>query len=183
LRPLIALLPLVLLLVGGCDRQSDGAQQANASVPTTPPAAQPDRSHKGEAAPATPLTDPAGKTVTLAALRGRPVLLNLWATWCAPCVAELPTLERLAAARGERLQVVTLSQDLKGAEVVKPFLAARGFSHLGQWLDTDSAFSMTLGVNLPATILYDAAGRELWRVSGPMEWDGPAAAALIAEAG
>ncbi|WP_322740312.1 TlpA family protein disulfide reductase [Sphingomonas sp. M1-B02] len=179
------LLLLAAPAIGGCDRQSQPAQQAEANVSANVAAPEEkgsvDRSHKGEAAPATEFLDPAGKTVTLAAFAGRPVLLNLWATWCAPCVAEMPTLDALAVAQGEKLQVLTISQDFD-AEKVAPFFAKAAFKKLQPYLDTETAFSSGMGLNLPTTILYDSKGRELWRVAGEMDWTGAKAAALIGEA-
>ncbi|WP_294079843.1 TlpA disulfide reductase family protein [Sphingomonas sp.] len=142
-----------------------------------------DRTHRGEAAPDHAFLDPAGKPVTLAAFRGKPLLLNLWATWCAPCVREMPTLDRLAARQGDALQVVVLSQDLEGAAKVGPFFDKAKFTALKPYLDPEVRFSTGYGVNLPTTILYDAAGKEVWRVSGDMEWDGETARAWLAEAG
>ena len=141
-----------------------------------------DRSHKGEAAPATPFTGPDGRKMTLADFRGKPVLLNLWATWCAPCVKEMPTLDALAVSQGDKLKVLTLSQDFDAAKVA-PFFAKAGFKRLESYLDTETAFSSGMGLNLPTTILYDAKGREVWRVAGEMDWSGARAAALIAEGG
>src|SRR3546814_12507631 len=65
-----------------------------------------DRSHAGDAAPAAAFRGPDDAPVTLAAFRGKPLLVNLWATWCAPCVAEMPTLDKLAAARGDTMLVI-----------------------------------------------------------------------------
>ncbi|RYD86282.1 MAG: TlpA family protein disulfide reductase [Sphingomonadales bacterium] len=192
LRPTIVILLSAALAIGGCDRQSGAPGQANESLAAANASegagavadkGQLDRSHKGEAAPAIPFTDLAGKPHSLAEFAGKPVLLNLWATWCAPCVKEMPTLDALAVAKGDALHVVAISQDLKGAELVTPFFEKAGFKKLQPWLDTDIAWSMTLGANLPMTILYDSAGKEVWRVSGEMDWTGPKAAALIAEAG
>lgn len=143
------------------------------------PAEKLDRSHKGEAAPALAFEDPAGKPVRLAAFTGKPVLVNLWATWCGPCVAELPTLDRLA--QSGKVRVVAVSQDMDPAKVA-PFLAAKKVA-LDAYRDPKLGLSVAYGANLPTTILYDAAGRELWRVNGGFEWDGPEAAKLIAEAG
>lgn len=140
-----------------------------------------DRSHKGEAAPAFPFIDGAGKKRTLADFRGKPLLVNLWATWCAPCVKEMPTLDALAAREGDRLQVLTISQDFEAAKVA-PFFAERKFRKLQPYIDTDTAFSTRLGLNLPSTILYDSAGREIWRMTGDNDWSSDAAAKLVAEA-
>jgi thiol-disulfide isomerase/thioredoxin len=186
LRPTIALLLLAASLIGGCDRQSGQPQQANASnvAAEAAPAAldKVDRSHKGEAAPSFAFVDPKGKKVTLADFRGKPVLLNLWATWCAPCVKEMPTLDALAVREGDKLQVLTVSQDFDAAKVA-PFFEKAKFRKLQAWHDPETAFSLQLGVNLPATILYDSSGREVWRRQGDTDWAGAAAAKLIAEAG
>jgi len=195
LRSAISLLLLGTLMIAGCDKRSGPGSQANETIPAAnaasgaPAAAEApadkgkiDRSHKGEAGPATPFTDPDGKKTTLAAFKGKPVLLNLWATWCIPCRAEMPTLDALAGQKGDALPVITLSQDFKGRESVDPYFAKAGFKHLKPWTDMDAAFSLGMQANLPTTILYDAAGKEVWRVSGEMDWAGAKAAALLAEA-
>lgn len=188
MRPTIVLLLLAALATGGCDRQSAPGSQANqslapANASETADKGTLDRTHKGEAAPDIPFTDSLGNIHKVADYAGKPVLLNLWATWCAPCVKEMPTLDALAVAKGDALHVLTISQDLKGAELVTPFFEKAKFKKLQPWLDPDIAWSMTMGANLPATILYDSAGKEVWRISGDMDWMGTKAAALIAEAG
>lgn len=188
MRSAIVFLLLALPGISGCDRQSATNQQANASAPaapvneSTPKAAKVDASHKGEAAPDIPFAGPDGKKLTLADFRGKPVLLNLWATWCVPCVVEMPTLEKLAAARGDALHVVALSQDFEGRAKVDPYFAKAGFTALKPYLDTEAGFSLGLGLNLPTTILFDSQGREVWRVAGEMDWSGTEAATLIAQA-
>lgn len=187
MRSTIALLLLAAGLIGGCDRQSGQPQQAEGANTTATAPAMParldklDRSHKGEAAPALTFTDAGGKKRSLADFRGKPVLLNLWATWCAPCVKEMPTLDALAAREGDKLQVVTISQDFEPAKVA-PFFEKAKFRKLQPFIDSDLAFGTQLGVNLPATILYDPQGREVWRMLGENDWAGEAAAKLIAEA-
>ena len=141
-----------------------------------------DRSHKGETGPAISFTAPDGKAVTLASFKGKPLLLNLWATWCAPCVAEMPTLDAVAGSLKGKVQVVAVSQDLQGAEKVTPFFAQKAFTTLQPYLDTKAALSIAYQANLPTTILYDSDGREVWRMLGGYEWNTPAAAKLIAEA-
>ncbi|MEO7170929.1 MAG: TlpA disulfide reductase family protein, partial [Sphingomonas sp.] len=132
--------------------------------------------------PATAFKAADGETVTLANFKGKPLLLNLWATWCAPCVREMPTLDALAVREAGKLQVLTVSQDLEGAAKVAPFFQKAGFDALQPYLDTDVALSTGYGVNLPTTILYDSEGREVWRVSGDTDWAGADAANWIAEA-
>jgi thiol-disulfide isomerase/thioredoxin len=188
LRSTIGLLLLGALAIGGCDRQSQAPLQANETAPAAANASEPeyagalDRTHKGEAAPATQFVDPGGKKVSVASFKGKPVLLNLWATWCIPCIKEMPTLDALAGAKGESLVILPVSQDLKGKESVDPFFAKAGYKHLKPYLDTDAALSTGMAANLPTTILYDSAGKEVWRVSGDFDWSGDKAAALIAEA-
>ncbi len=202
-RPLIALLLVAGLVTGGCDRQSPKPEQAAVATPA-PNSAAPapdemplgsgaekvvhetigtlDRSHKGEAAPALAFKAPGGKSVTIADFRGKPVLLNLWATWCAPCVAEMPTLDRLAGKLDGKMTVLTVSQDLEGAAKVDPFFAKAGFTHLKPWLDSDAGLSLAYQANLPTTILFDSTGHEVWRMAGGMDWTNTTAGELIAEA-
>ncbi len=134
--------------------------------------------------PALVLSDPSGAELDLASLKGTPVLLNLWATWCAPCVVEMPMLDNLAGQMDGELRVLTVSQDLSGASVVEPFFAEREFARLEPWLDQENAvmFSFSNSGMLPLTVLFDAEGRELLRVAGGYHWDSEEALALIAEA-
>jgi thiol-disulfide isomerase/thioredoxin len=121
-------------------------------------------------------------TGILASFRGKPLLVNLWATWCAPCVAEMPTLDALAA-REKDLQVLAVSQDLDGKEKVDAFFAQRGFRMLQPYIDPQLSLMSELKVNtLPTTILYDAEGREVWRMTGMEDWEASRAAGLIQEA-
>ncbi len=194
MRSTIALLLILGLGIAGCDSGKQPQPQATATVADESTAAadnasdEPervgtvDRSKQGEAAPDHGFLDPTGKPVTLASFRGKPLLVNLWATWCAPCVREMPTLDRLAVREKDKLQVLVISQDLDGAAKVTPFFEKAKFAALQPYLDPDVKFSTGYGVNLPTTILYDAEGKEVWRVSGDMEWDGETAAKWIAEA-
>lgn len=131
--------------------------------------------------PAVNLIDPSGQELNMGALQGRPVLLNLWATWCAPCIVEMPLLDELAGDYEEVLQVLTVSQDLQGAARVEPFFAERDFAHLEPWMDTELELSAALSDVLPTTVLYDAAGQEVWRVVGDYDWSSEEARAAIDE--
>lgn len=178
MRLLIPLLPL-LLLAGGCDRQS--AQAPQAAPRGGELTGRLDISLRGSAAPDAVFESPAGDPVTLGDFRGRPVLLNLWATWCAPCVAEMPTLDRLAERSAGRLHVLTVSQDVTGAAVVDPFFRRAAYHRLEPWLDRDGALGQAIGSGrLPTTVLYDAEGREVWRIVGGLDWEGPRANTLLA---
>lgn len=178
---------LILMLLAGCDRQSAPQPQANAAAaaPAAPFPAEGgaiDRSHKGEAAPAAALTGLDGKAAPLAGLRGKPVLVNLWATWCAPCVAEMPTLDRAAAALAGKAVVVAVNQG-ETPDKVQAFLKDKPLAHARTLLDPDMAISLKLAANLPTTILYDAEGREVWRSTGSRDWSAPASLDLVREAG
>jgi len=143
-----------------------------------------DRSHKGAPIPAFTLKDGAGKPLKLPSLAGKPTLVNLWATWCGPCVVELPTLNKLANRADLNLRVVTVSQDAGRPERVQAFLDERGLAQLPGWLDpmNDLSFHYATGT-LPTTVLYDTQGREVWRYVGELDWTGPEAAKLLAEGG
>ena len=142
-----------------------------------------ERKFAGTPLPAMQFSNADGAVLDLAAQDG-PVLINLWATWCAPCVVEMPQLDALAAELEDEVRVITISQDIRGAEVVTPFFAQKGFARLEPWLDPDAALSAQFtpeGV-LPLTILFDATGKEVLRVAGGYEWDSPEAAALVRDA-
>ncbi|MSP67091.1 MAG: TlpA family protein disulfide reductase [Alphaproteobacteria bacterium] len=132
--------------------------------------------------PALAFTDGDGRPLTLEAFRGRVVLLNLWATWCGPCRREMPSLDRVQAAlAAPDFLVLALSIDRKGREVVAPFYRELALTRLGIYLDTTGRAPFTLGARgLPVTLLIDREGREVARVTGPLEWDEPAGRALIA---
>ena len=151
-------------------------------TPAEPVAGGIDRSHKGSALPDFQLKDPGGKELNLASLKGKPVLINLWATWCAPCVAELPQLDAIAASH-PGLKVLTVNQDATKLEAVAPFLKAHGVTRLEPWLNPDNSLTFQFGAEtLPATVLYDADGREVWRTVGGRDWASADTAALLAEA-
>ncbi|MEP7007779.1 MAG: TlpA disulfide reductase family protein, partial [Sphingomonas bacterium] len=186
-------------LLAGCDRQVSTSEQANANTPAIENSGAPaegatkpgdkvivdtigtlDRSHKGEAAPAAPFQDPAGAPTSIAAFKGKPVLLNLWATWCVPCVAEMATLD--AAAKD--MAVVAVSQDLgdEARAKVTAFLAKGRYTRIQPYLDPKANLSVSYNASLPTSILYDSAGHEVWRMTGGMDWTTPTARTLLAEA-
>jgi len=139
--------------------------------PSIPPRPAPDLTVKTRA----------GELVQLGDFRGRPVLLNIWATWCVPCVAEMPSLEALAAERaGTPLAIMAVSVDRKGESVVAPFVQKLKLERLPVYLDPESNAPHAFGVDaLPTTILIDRGGREIGRFLGPVPWDGSAARRLI----
>ena len=145
------------------------------------------RDHKGEPAPAATFNTPDGGAIGIAKFKGVPVLINLWATWCAPCVKELPTLDRLAASHREdgALGVITVSQDTGPQASVAAFLTKLKVKDLGAYHDPKMALSGALGPDtvLPTSILYDANGKEVWRYVGDLDWTSAEAAKLLSEAG
>jgi thiol-disulfide isomerase/thioredoxin len=183
-RPLL-LTCAFAVLVSGCDRQTKEPAQPQPTAAASPEqlAGKLDRSHAGTAMPAAELSDPAGKKLKLTELKGKPFLLNLWATWCAPCVVEMPLLDKMAGEMKDRLPVITVSEDFKGAEQVTPFFAQHGFRNLPQWLDPNNALAVGFGggAALPLTVLYDAQGKEVWRVMGGYDWSSESARKAIAE--
>ncbi|MBJ7501748.1 MAG: TlpA family protein disulfide reductase [Sphingopyxis sp.] len=190
-NPSLAILAVLLAgSVAGCDREKPGGEQAGQGQAKVSAVQAKgvgrfeymiDRSHKGEAAPAAAFRGPDDAAVTLASFRGKPLLVNLWATWCAPCVAEMPTLDALAA-KSENMTVIAVAQDLKGAEVVDPWFQKAGLKALQPYLDPENGLLDAANSALPTSIFYDADGREIWRVVGAIDWQGEEARALLAEA-
>ncbi|HET6159299.1 MAG TPA: redoxin family protein [Dongiaceae bacterium] len=125
--------------------------------------------------PDTHFQDKEGRTRTLADFRGKVVLLNIWATWCAPCREEMPTLDRLQAELGgPDFEVVALSIDRGGFDVIAKFFVEVGVQHLAMYLDSTTEAASTLGaVGLPISLLIDRDGTEVGRLIGPAKWDAP----------
>jgi len=192
----IACLPglLIGLALAGCDRQKAVAPQgeapiaakaaANEAAPAQAfPTGRLDRSHAGTRAPAIGFEDGEGRPTNLAAFRGRPVLVNFWATWCGPCIVEMPSLDALAAREGSDVEVIAISQDADGRQAVTDFFRARNFSRLEAYLDPRMRLMPALGIDtLPTTILYDREGVEVWRMTGMADWHSERAARLLDEA-
>jgi thiol-disulfide isomerase/thioredoxin len=121
------------------------------------------------------------REVTLAAWRGQGIVVNFWATWCPPCVEEMPALDALHAdLAGDGIDVLAVSSDMGGADTVRTFYERNGIEHLAVLTDARSRMGQSLGVfGLPTTILFDGEGREVGRVLGPAEWDAPEIAAFL----
>ena len=177
-----------VLLLAGCDRaapepaQETAAPAAAALAAKSKGVAAIDRSHAGEPMPALQLVNPASdEPFDPSTLTGKPVLLNLWATWCAPCVKEMPLLEALAGEE-RRLKVLTASQDLGAPEKVLTYFEKERFQRIEPWLDKEGALGFHFGGGLPVSVLYDAQGKEVWRVTGDLDWADPEVRGALDEA-
>ncbi len=131
-------------------------------------------------APDTPFAGAEGKQLSFDDFKGRVLLVNFWATWCAPCVREMPALDRLQAALAdEGLTVVTVSNDRGGEPIIRRFYEEHGLQNLGIYSDPRNKLAAAFGVRgLPSTFFVDADGRLLGLVEGPAEWDEADAIAL-----
>ena len=122
-----------------------------------------------------------GNPLTLADYSGKVVLLNIWATWCPPCRAEMPSLDRLAGAMaGPDFAVIALSTDRGGPERVAQFFDDMQIENLDVMLDRSGNFARQAGVlGLPATLILDRQGREIGRILGDTDWDSLEARAIL----
>jgi thiol-disulfide isomerase/thioredoxin len=127
--------------------------------------------------------DASGAETSLAAYAGKTVVMNFWATWCAPCITELPALERLQAKLGTApivLVALNIDRGDEGAEKARAMLRRLKLDGLAFHHDSDSRAYRSLGIEvMPTTIIFDPQGREAGRLRGPAEWDAPEARALI----
>jgi len=133
-------------------------------------------------APFASVDDEKGKPVDLAErLKGKVVLLNFWATWCAPCILELPTLDKLQAEMGGgKFEVVAVSVDLRGMEKVGPFWQEKGYKHLAIRLDQRGTMMKAFKTRgLPTTFLVDHEGNIVGYLEGHADWASPEAKALM----
>ena len=132
-------------------------------------------------APPVRFIDAQGRELKLEDFRGKLVLLDFWATWCAPCRREMPEFDKLQAELGgDRFQVIAVASDRKGLPVVEKFYRELGLKHLGIYVDeTMTAQRAFLAYGLPTTILLDPKGNELGRLVGPAEWHSADAKRLI----
>ena len=134
------------------------------------------------AAPEAVFFDMDGAAATLADFQGQFVVLNLWATWCAPCVAELPALARAQDMLGDDALILPVDMEKKSVEEISAFLADNGAGSLPTYIDSDYALMQAFEaftVGLPYTIFIDADGQQIATASGPQEWDDPEAVEYI----
>ncbi len=162
------------LAAGGSPRKPRAEALADLAarlVPTEPPA---------EPADAV-FVDAEGNEHRIAEFRGRGMVINFWATWCAPCVAEMPALAALSKTLAPHdIAVLPLSSDRGGVGVVEPWLRARGLASLPVLLDPRGAMARAWKVRgLPTTVIIDRLGRDRARLEGGANWATPSASALI----
>jgi thiol-disulfide isomerase/thioredoxin len=166
-RAAAVLLPLVL--AGAGTAVEDGVVSVERPrlgefIPNSPPIP----------APTISVVDLAGNTVSLSDFAGRLVLINLWATWCEPCLREMPSLERMQSRLGDKITVVAISEDRGGSKTVEPFINKLGLKSFKTYLDPKSDAGRAFKVaGLPTSFLIDREGRVLGRVEGAAEWDSP----------
>ncbi|WP_287886014.1 TlpA disulfide reductase family protein [Paracoccus sp. (in: a-proteobacteria)] len=134
--------------------------------------------------PATAFTDPEGGTHSLADWQGKVVLLNFWATWCAPCREEMPSLDALQAEMGgENFEVVAIAAGHNPPPAVRKFLDEEGITHLPVHLDPRQQLAREMGVmGMPVTVLIDREGNEIARLIGGADWSSEAAKELVRQA-
>lgn len=133
------------------------------------------------AMPAIKFTGPDGSKTNLQDMRGQPIIVNIWATWCAPCIAELPSLNQLSSDYQGRLKVVAISVD-RDAEDAQAFLNSINAGSLPLYHDNTFAIASKDGLaanGIPLTVMYNASGREIARVQGEADWQSPEAVRFL----
>jgi len=135
----------------------------------------------GRPAPIEPFYDANGQEFSLQGFGGKVILLNLWATWCVPCLQELPSLDRLQAQLGsDRFEVVAVSVDRRGVEAVRPYFEKLKISHLAIYVESRDRLAQAMGLEvLPSTIIIGSHGLMAGKLVGAAEWDAPEAVALV----
>lgn len=177
----VALVFVMLVSTFAVDRLSAAPQQGDAlKAFAVGPLARLDFSHKGTAAPDIAFESKQGPA-KLSDFKGKVVVLNLWATWCGPCVHELPTLDILAFTSNPKdVAVLTVSQDLGGWKAIDAFWGAGKFPGLKPYSDKKGQFGAFFKAgSLPYTVIYDRKGREVARFDRGNDWSSPQVEALL----
>ena len=179
---IVAALILVYVLTAILNGRAEMPVVATSNAAPVPLSSQPiSFLDQPTAVPELKFVNASDKPLSLADFRGRPVLLNIWATWCLPCRKEMPSLDRLQAKfDNTKLLVLTLSIDRGGAAVVRKFYADLGLKSLGIYVDQSGSALHQLGLlGIPGTILINSDGQEIGRKLGPAEWDHPEITAIL----
>lgn len=172
---IVGLIAVFGVVVQSCQKPKTGLEKlsvASLSKLTTLEAPPPQ--------PELTFTSTSGEEMSLSDYRGQVILVNAWATWCPPCVAEMPSLNNLQTQRGgDNFQVVTISLDNK-KEDISEFFEQNDIDALPSWHDSTYQINGKLQLpGLPTSIIYGRAGREVARLAGEAEWDSPEALALV----
>lgn len=132
----------------------------------------------------TPFFNAKEEPLTLSDFKGQGIVLNFWATWCPPCVYEMPALDNLAAQLNDQgVRVIAVSEDRNALAKVPAFFKDKGIEHLDVYVDPKSALSRKFGIDgLPTTLLIGADGQEIGRIKGVLQWDEDAIVAYLARA-
>lgn len=135
----------------------------------------------GATLPAIQFFTPDNQKLTLSHYRGKGVVLNLWATWCGPCVAELPTLDRLAGiVAAQDIVVLPVSSDAGGAAAVRSFYDSHGIASLPLLLDPAGAILQSWHVpGIPLTVIFDRNGHPRAKLLGATDWSTPQAVSTV----
>lgn len=129
----------------------------------------------GHSAPEFTLAGLGREKISLAGLKGRIVILHFWATWCPPCVPELPLMNRFAQRCGDDVHLIAASVDTCGAGKIEAFLKSHGLASLPVWLDPGGDVARRYGtVKFPETFIIDRDGRISEKYIGPVDWSGEA---------
>jgi thiol-disulfide isomerase/thioredoxin len=161
----------LVLLLALSSAAADEKLRLGEFIPVSPP----------QPAPAVSFTDAESRPASLADFVGKPTLVNLWATWCQPCLKEMPSIERLQTKLAGRLTVAAVSQDRSGAKLVNPFVAEHQLQSLKIYLDPKGDVAHAFDVRgLPTTIVLDRSGQVVGKVEGPAEWDSDKMTAVLA---
>ena len=168
-------LTLLLVLAGpGASAQPEANPAGQSPLGVFIPASRP------SPAPSVGFTDAEGKSFRLSDFAGKLVLVNLWATWCAPCRREMPSLERLRTRLGDKITILAISEDIGGSKAVAPYIAKLGLRGVKTYLDPHNKVGQAFNVDgLPTSFLIDRQGRVLGRVEGEADWDSPKMLAII----
>jgi thiol-disulfide isomerase/thioredoxin len=163
---------VVILLLPGPDSGGGGTAGGPYGFEVASrPRAAPEAHFKGEN----------GAEMSLADFRGQVVLLNIWATWCGPCRAEMPSLDRQQARHGgDGLRVVAVSVDDGGLPLVRRFFQQRSIRNLKLYADNDHSTAAAFDVGgIPQTVLIDREGNVVGQMIGGTQWDSPEAEELV----
>lgn len=181
----LAILVVLLIVAGGLafaaiESRGGGDSQAGGQV-NEPALGQFVPYSPSRPAPKVDFTDLSGRPFGFEDFAGKVVLVNLWATWCAPCRHEMPSLDRLQSDLGDKIAILAVSEDIGGAKAVDPFMTKLGLKRIRLYLDPKSALGRAFKIDgLPTSFVIDDKGLVQGRVEGEAQWDSPKMLAVLA---